>query len=124
MIENFNSIEFIKEGPNCEFVLFGSKPDHDEVIRQGLEKAEEGKLKEAKYALGGVSLIGLLVLIGVLANDMEFKFSFGLLLPIMSNVFINGAFIIRKRVDLKKGITTNKLDQYKRTQPLRTESLQ
>ncbi len=68
--------------------------------------------------------IGLFFLTFILINDRDFGGTFGLFFQLSVYALVYGAFIIRKKIGSKKGISPNKLDQYKRFQFVRAESLQ
>lgn len=118
IVENFKSIEFIKEGPDCDFVLFGSKPEHDEVIRQGLEKEEEEELKKKKWTLISAASFGTILFVGILASGGDFSGSLNLFFYVGVMIIGSTAFIIRKKIESKKTESIDRLGQFKRSKEL------
>ncbi|NOQ75492.1 MAG: rhomboid family intramembrane serine protease [Crocinitomix sp.] len=112
LVENYNLIEYVKEGPNCDFVLFGTTDAHKEIIRQGYDNTDKEKLKSKKRTILIVGSIGVLFIIMILANGNDFEGTFLLFFQISTLIISSVIYIILHNRDLKKDKQTDVLANY------------
>lgn len=97
MIENYMSISYVKEGPDCDFMPFGTEKWHQEIIVEGIKAAEKDEIKKKKYTL--IAIGGFLVFFSLIGffSDLDVEASVPLFFNLLIAFIATAGFFVRKR---------------------------